>query len=125
MGQLLATLNLRSHADTVPEIGFDIESKVIYKEKQRTKIINGRWSIEATPLSEELGDYNQLFTLLVQPNTTLLKSLKEYKPASESIRCAIATPNAETEETAWNAVLPTVDMLTAFYSYSSELGKID
>lgn len=79
--------------------------------------------IEATPLSEELGDYNQLFTLLVQPNSTLLKSLKEYKPASDSIRNAIATPNIENEDKAWNAVLPTVDMLAAFYSYSSELGN--
>lgn len=62
--------------------------------------------------------------MLVQPNTTLLKSLKEYKAASDSIRKAIATPNAENEEIAWKAVLPTVDMLTAFYNYSSELGKL-
>ncbi|KAG2204962.1 hypothetical protein INT47_002586 [Mucor saturninus] len=85
MGQLLASLNLRSHSDIVPEIGFDIE---------------------------------------IQPNTTLLKSLKEYKPASDCIRNAIATPNPENEEIAWNAVLPTVDMLTAFYSYSSELDGV-
>ncbi|GAA5815522.1 hypothetical protein MFLAVUS_009034 [Mucor flavus] len=78
---------------------------------------------EATPLSEELGDYNQLLTLLVQPNSTLLKSLKEYKPASDCIRNAIAQPTAENEDKAWNAVLPTVDMLREFYNYSSELER--
>lgn len=34
MGQLLASLNLRSHSDIVPEIGFDIESKIIKKKKK-------------------------------------------------------------------------------------------
>ncbi|KAI9359848.1 hypothetical protein BD770DRAFT_419396 [Pilaira anomala] len=103
MGQLLASLNLRGNSDIVPEIGFDIE--------------------KATPLSEELGDYNQLLTLLVQPNSSLLKSLKEYKPASDSIRNAIAQPTIENEDKAWNAVLPTVDMLRQFYHYSSELER--
>lgn len=104
MGQILASLNLRGNSDIVPEVGFDIEN--------------------ATPSSEEeeLG-YNNLFTLLVQPNSTLLKSLKEYKPASDYIRDAISTPNAENEDKAWNAVLPTVDMLREFYSYSSELER--
>ncbi|KAI9254948.1 hypothetical protein EDC94DRAFT_636300 [Helicostylum pulchrum] len=103
MGQLLTSLNLRGSSDIVPEIGFDIE--------------------KATPLSEELGDYNQLLTLLVQPNSTLLKSLKEYKPASDCIRNAIAQPSTENEDKAWNAVLPTVDMLREFYNYSSELER--
>lgn len=61
--------------------------------------------------------------MLVQPNSSLLKSLKEYKPASDSIRNAIAQPTIENEDKAWNAVLPTVDMLRQFYHYSSELGK--
>ncbi len=61
--------------------------------------------------------------MLVQPNSTLLKSLKEYQPASDYIRNAISTPNTENEDKAWNAVLPTVTMLREFYSYSSELGN--
>ncbi|KAL9558775.1 hypothetical protein PS6_001104 [Mucor atramentarius] len=102
MGQILASLNLRGGNDLiVPEINFDIEN--------------------ARPSSEELGIYNQLHALLVQPNSNLLKTLKEYKPASDEIRNAIATPNQENEDKAWNAILPTVDALREFYSYSSEL----
>lgn len=81
--------------------------------------------IDARPSSEELGIYNQLHALLVQPNSNLLKILKEYKPASDEIRNAIATPNQENEDKAWNTILPTVDALREFYSYSSELGNVD
>lgn len=70
-----------------------------------------------------MGIYNELYTLLVQPNAGLLKTLEQYNPASDYIRNAIATPNEENEDKAWNAVLPTVDMLREFYSFSSELGK--
>ncbi|KAI7904317.1 uncharacterized protein BX663DRAFT_452027 [Cokeromyces recurvatus] len=104
MGQLLASLNPRSnYSDLVPEIKFDIEN--------------------ASPSSEELGIYNELYTLLVQPTPSLLTAFKEYKPASEYIRNAIATPNIENEDLAWNAILPTVNMLREFYNYSSELDQ--
>ncbi|GAN08339.1 FAM49 family protein [Mucor ambiguus] len=104
MGQILASLNLRGGTDSiVPEIHFDIEN--------------------ARPISEELGVYNELHALLVQPNSNLLNILKEYKPASDEIRNAIATPNQENEDKAWNAILPTVDALREFYSYSSELER--
>ncbi|KAL0143119.1 hypothetical protein V8B55DRAFT_1474423 [Mucor lusitanicus] len=104
MGQILASLNLRGGTDSiVPEIHFDIEN--------------------ARPSSEELEIYNELHALLVQPNSNLLNILKEYKPASDEIRNAIATPNQENEDKAWNAILPTVDALREFYSYSSELER--
>ncbi|KAK4513432.1 uncharacterized protein ATC70_005433 [Mucor velutinosus] len=104
MGQILASLNLRGGTDSiVPEINFDIEN--------------------ARPSLEELGIYNELYALLVQPNSNLLNILKEYKPASDEIRNAIATPNQENEDKAWNAILPTVDALREFYTYSSELER--
>jgi hypothetical protein len=82
-----------------------------------------RYQIDAAPSSEEMGIYNELYTLLVQPNARLLETLEQYKPASDYIRNAIATPNEETEDKAWEAVLPTVDMLRDFYEFSSELGN--
>lgn len=37
---------------------------------------------------------------------------------------AITTPGPETEEAAWEAVLPAVDQLQQFYDFSLELGKL-
>ncbi|KAG0173473.1 Protein fam49a [Apophysomyces sp. BC1034] len=101
MGQLLSGLNLRGTDATVPELGFDIET--------------------ATPLSDEIAVYNQLSKLLVQPGPALLQMLRQYDPASDLIRNAIATPTPENENKAWEAVLPTVDMLRDFYEYASDL----
>ncbi|KAG1052568.1 hypothetical protein G6F43_005311 [Rhizopus delemar] len=103
MGQLLSSLNLRSNSDIVPEIGFDIET--------------------AAPTTEELEVYNELHAIIIQPTTQLLQYFKRYQPASDSIRDAIASPSRENEDKAWEAVLPTVDMLRTFYHYSSELGE--
>ncbi|KAL0098155.1 hypothetical protein J3Q64DRAFT_1716975 [Phycomyces blakesleeanus] len=103
MGQLLTSLNLRGGEAIVPELGFDIET--------------------ATPSSDELSLYNQLSQLLVQPGPSLLEALSQYTSGSELIRDAIATPNPENENRAWEAVLPTVDMLRDFYEYAADLKK--
>ncbi|KAI7871573.1 hypothetical protein BDF14DRAFT_1762477 [Spinellus fusiger] len=103
MGQLLSSLNLRGGDTIVPELGFDIET--------------------ATPSTDELSLYNQLSELLVQPGPRLLQVLGQYTSGSTLIRDAIATPNPENENKAWEAVLPTVDMLRDFYDYAGDLGK--
>ncbi|KAI9315814.1 hypothetical protein BX666DRAFT_1878434 [Dichotomocladium elegans] len=101
MGQLLSSLNLRGGESIVPDLGFDIE--------------------HAKPSAEEADLYNHLSSLLVLPMPDLLKSLQAYRPASEMIRDAIAFPTPENENKAWDAVLPTVDMLRDFFEYASEL----
>ncbi|KAI8371740.1 uncharacterized protein BYT42DRAFT_520226 [Radiomyces spectabilis] len=101
MGQLLSSLNLRGGDVTVRELGFDIEN--------------------ATPSSEELELYNQLSALLVEPSGKLLNMLRNYSPASAFVREAIASPTPEHENKAWEAVLPSVEMLREFYDYASEL----
>ncbi|KAG1117860.1 hypothetical protein G6F40_002640 [Rhizopus arrhizus] len=103
MGQLLSSLNLRGNSDIVPEIGFDIEN--------------------AAPTTEESEIHDELYTLLIQPTTELLQSFRQYEPASDMIREAIASPTTENEDKAWEAVTPTVNMLRTFYSYSSQLEK--
>lgn len=81
--------------------------------------------IAAAPTTEELEVYNELHAIIIQPTTQLLQYFKRYQPASDSIRDAIASPSRENEDKAWEAVLPTVDMLRTFYHYSSELGKME
>lgn len=81
--------------------------------------------LDARPSAEESELYNQLSILLVQPAPDLLGSLRSYRSASELIREAIASPTTENENRAWDAVLPTVDMLRDFYEYASELGKFE
>lgn len=103
MGQLLSSLNLRGNSDIVPEIGFDIET--------------------ATPTTEELEIYTELHGLLIDPRANLLSSFKRYEPASDAIRDAIASPSSDNEDKAWEAVIPTVNMLRTFYGYSSDLGR--
>ncbi|KAG1498560.1 hypothetical protein G6F54_004992 [Rhizopus delemar] len=103
MGQLLSSLNLRGNSDIVPEIGFDIEN--------------------AAPTTEESEIHDELYNLLIQPTTELLQSFRQYEPASDMIREAIASPTTENEDKAWEAVTPTVNMLRTFYSYSAQLEK--
>ncbi|CEP13975.1 hypothetical protein [Parasitella parasitica] len=101
MGQLISSLNLRHGDALVPELGFDLKN--------------------ATPSSDELQLYNKLSSLLVKPNPALLHLLKNYVPASDEIRDAIAKPTPENETRAWDAVSPTVDFLRDIYGYSIDL----
>lgn len=124
MGQLLSSLNLRGNSDIVPEIGFDIESKceAIKKNKKKKQIKLTHFNLDAAPTTEESEIHDELYTLLIQPTTELLQSFRQYEPASDMIREAIASPTTENEDKAWEAVTPTVNMLRTFYSYSSQLG---
>jgi len=51
----------------------------------------------------------------------ILDRLFKYDGCEEFIRKAITTPGQETEEAAWNAVLPAVEQLQEFYDFSLEL----
>ncbi|KAI8983019.1 hypothetical protein BDB01DRAFT_792072 [Pilobolus umbonatus] len=101
MGQLISGLNLRPGDSLVPELGFDLEN--------------------ATPSNSELQIYNKLYALLIIPGPSLLQSLRNYSPASDQIRDAIAKPTPENESKAWDAVSPTIRMLRDIYDYSSNL----
>ncbi|KAI8641787.1 hypothetical protein BD408DRAFT_202134 [Parasitella parasitica] len=101
MGQLISGLNLRPGDTLVPELGFDLKN--------------------ATPSSDELQMYNKLSSSLVEPGPALLLLLKNYVPASDQIRDAIAKPTPENESKAWDAVTPTVDFLRNIYGYSADL----
>jgi len=53
----------------------------------------------------------------------ILDKLFKYEGCEEFIRKAITTPGPETEQAAWQAVLPAVDQLQEFYEFSLELEK--
>jgi len=72
------------------------------------------------PSDDEMGLYNQVETVL-EKSSVILDKLLKYCGCEEFIRKAITTPGPETEETAWNAVLPAVDQLQEFFDYAMEL----
>jgi len=74
----------------------------------------------ARPSEEEMELYEQIGAVL-EKSPVILDKLHRYSGCEESIRKAITTPGPETEEAAWNAVLPSVDQLQEFFDYAMEL----
>jgi len=69
---------------------------------------------------EEKQVYDTVDAVLVK-GPKLLEKLSNYAGCEESIRKAITTPGPESEEAAWNTVVPAVDQLKEFYDFSLEL----
>lgn len=74
------------------------------------------------PTDEEKEIYDQVKKILDMVPSVLDK-LQAYKGCEDSIRKAITSPNEETEQAAWDAVLPAVQQLKEFYDFSLELEK--
>jgi len=97
MGQLLSLI---SGADNAEKVFIDFE--------------------KATPSDEEKALHEAVGEVLNKaPN--ILDRLRKYAGCEEFIRKAITTPGPETEDAAWEAVLPAVDQLQQFYDFSIEL----
>lgn len=71
--------------------------------------------------SEEEKELHRTVATVLDKGPTILDRLLKYEGCEEFIRKAITTPGPETEESAWNAVLPAVDQLQEFYDFSLEL----
>jgi len=74
----------------------------------------------AQPSDDEKETYT-LVAQVIQKSNSTLERLFTYSGCEEYIRKAITTPGPETEEAAWNAVLPAVDQLQEFFDYAMEL----
>jgi len=74
----------------------------------------------AEPSDEEREIHSKVAAVLDKA-PVILDKLFKYDGCEEYIRKAITTPGPETEEAAWNAVLPAVDQLQEFYDFSLEL----
>jgi len=94
MGQLLAHL---MHHEDAQQIFIDFEN--------------------ASPAPAEQALWQQIHDVL-QTGPEILKKLADYTGCEQFIYAAIQNPNAETEELAWNKVLPAVDQLQEFYEFS-------
>jgi len=77
----------------------------------------------AKPGDQERGVYDEVQTVLAR-SAQLLQDLKTYKGCEAVIREAMSSPNPQTEEAAWNAVLPAVEQLKTFYDFSNDLQVI-
>jgi len=74
----------------------------------------------AQPNDEEKEIHSAVAACL-NKSPVILERLFKYDGCEEFIRKAITTPGPETEEAAWNAVLPAVEQLKEFYDFSLEL----
>jgi len=71
--------------------------------------------------SEEEKDLHATVAAVLDKAPVILDRLFKYEGCEEFIRKAITTPGEETENAAWNSVLPAVDQLQEFYDFSLEL----
>eukprot|EP01133_Synstelium_polycarpum_P015090 gene15090-17865_t len=94
MGQLLSFINGTDHAE---QIFIDFE--------------NAQPSEEERELHKTVGE-------VLNRGPQILEKLIAYAGCNEYIRRAITNPGPETEDAAWDAVLPSVDQLQEFYDFS-------
>jgi hypothetical protein len=71
--------------------------------------------------SDEEREIHKTVAAVLDKGPVILDRLFKYDGCEEFIRKAITTPGPETEEAAWNAVLPAVEQLQEFYDFSLEL----
>jgi len=74
----------------------------------------------AKPSDTEREIYDTVAAVLNKA-PAILEKLQSYSGCEEAIRKAITTPGPETEEAAWNCVVPAVEQLREFYDFSLEL----
>ena len=75
----------------------------------------------AEPETDEEKEIHSMIAAVLDKGPDILERLSGYTGCEEFIRKAITNPSAETEEEAWNEVLPAVDQLKEFYDFSLEL----
>jgi len=78
---------------------------------------------KAQPSDEEKEIHGAVAAVL-DKGPRILDKLFKYEGCEEFIRKAITSPGPETEEAAWNSVLPAVDQLQEFYDFSLELEAV-
>jgi hypothetical protein len=75
----------------------------------------------AQPQTDEEREIYDVIAKVLDQAPAILQKLANYTGCEEFIRKAITNPSPETEDEAWNAVLPAVEQLKEFYDFSSEL----
>ncbi|ELP85147.1 hypothetical protein EIN_081790 [Entamoeba invadens IP1] len=74
----------------------------------------------AQPSGEE-SDLHKKLVEVTSKTADILDKISNYKAKEAEIRCAIATPSAETEEAAWRAIIPQVQLINSFFEFSRSM----
>jgi len=75
----------------------------------------------AKPQTDEERTIYDVIAKVLDRSPQILQKLSNYTGCEEHIRKAISNPGPETEDEAWQAVLPAVEQLKEFYDFSQEL----
>lgn len=79
---------------------------------------------KAEPQTEAEKEIHANVSAVLNKGPGILERLSGYQGCEEFIRKAITNPGPESEEEAWEAVLPAVDELKEFYDFSLELEEV-
>jgi len=79
---------------------------------------------KAEPQTDTEKEIHANVSAVLNKGPSILDRLSSYQGCEEFIRKAITNPCPETEEAAWEAVLPAVDELKQFYDFSLELEEV-
>lgn len=101
----------------------NIKNVYIFTECYFCLILLFIFNADCAPTEEERVVYDQV-TAVLSGSSAILQSLYEYKGCDELIRQAITAPSPDTEDAAWQAVLPRVDEIARYYEYSKEIERV-
>lgn len=79
---------------------------------------------KAVPQTDAEKEIHANVSAVLNKGPNILERLSSYQGCEDFIRKAITNPGPETEEAAWEAVLPAVDELKQFYDFSLELEEV-
>lgn len=79
---------------------------------------------KAVPQTDAEKEIHANVSAVLNKGPNILERLQSYQGCEDFIRKAITNPGPETEEAAWEAVLPAVDELKQFYDFSLELEEV-
>jgi len=78
----------------------------------------------AAPQTDKEKEIHSQIADILSKAEQILDKLNSYKGCDELIRSAISKPTPESEKAAWEAILPSVDILQEFFVFSVEIDKI-
>jgi hypothetical protein len=78
---------------------------------------------KAEPGDNEKELHTEVAKILVR-SEEILDSLFAYKGCEEYIRKAITSPGPDSEQAAWDAILPSVEVLQQFYEFGTDIEKV-
>jgi len=79
---------------------------------------------KAVPTTENEKRVHSEVAEYMKESDRILTEISQFKGCDEAIRKAITSPGPETEKTAWDAIVPSVDTLKHFFDFSTSLDQV-